>query len=80
MVWRLARAKAKRVQAALQILREPNTHHTSRHVYIPAHPSGAEARAFTLCLDAERRAKLDEIAQERHITPSQLVRDLIDAL
>ena len=41
---------------------------------------GAEARPFTLRLDAERRAKLNEIAQERHTTPSQLMRDLIDAL
>jgi predicted transcriptional regulator len=41
---------------------------------------GAEAKPFTLRLDAERRAKLNEIAQERHTTPSQLMRDLIDAL
>ena len=49
---------------------------------VPGRPVsvGAEARPFTLRLDAERRAKLDEIAQERHITLSQLVRDLIDAL
>jgi hypothetical protein len=27
-----------------------------------------------------RRAKLDQVAQQRHLTASQLVRDLIDAL
>lgn len=41
---------------------------------------GANARPFTLRLDAERRAKLAEAALERHITPSQLMRDFIDAL
>ncbi len=41
---------------------------------------GAQARPFTLRLDAARRAKLDEIARERHTTPSQLMRELIDAL
>jgi len=41
---------------------------------------GARARPFTLRLDAARRAKLDEAAQERHTTPSQLMRELIDAL
>ena len=41
---------------------------------------GAQARPFTLRLDAARRAKLDEVAHERHTTPSQLMRDLIDAL
>lgn len=41
---------------------------------------GASARPFTLRLDAERRAKLDEVAQQRHTTPSQLMRDLIDTL
>jgi len=48
----------------------------------PGHPVsvGAQARPFTLRLDAARRAKLDEVAQERHTTPSQLMRDLIDAL
>lgn len=49
---------------------------------VPGRPIsvGAHARPFTLRLDAARRAKLDEAAQERHITPSQLMRDLIDAL
>jgi len=49
---------------------------------VPGRPVsvGAQARPFTLRLDAKRRAKLDEIAQERHMTASQLVRDLIDAL
>lgn len=41
---------------------------------------GAEAKPFTLRLDSDRRAKLDEIAKERHTTASQVVRDLIDAL
>ena len=41
---------------------------------------GHQAKPFTLRLDAVRRAKLDEIAHERHTTASQLVRDLIDAL
>ena len=49
---------------------------------VPGRPIsvGAHARPFTLRLDAARRAKLDEVAQERHVTPSQLMRDLIDAL
>ena len=41
---------------------------------------GAQARPFTLRLDAARRAKLDEAAHERHTTPSQLMRELIDTL
>ncbi len=41
---------------------------------------GQQARPFTLRLDNARRAKLDEIAQSRHTTVSQVVRDLIDAL
>ena len=41
---------------------------------------GTQARPFTLRLDAARRSKLDDLAKERHITPSQLMRDLIDAL
>lgn len=41
---------------------------------------GESARPFTLRLDAARRAKLNEIAHERHTTPSQLMRELIDAL
>ena len=41
---------------------------------------GEDARPFTLRLDVVRRAKLNEVAQQRHITASQLVRDLIDAL
>jgi hypothetical protein len=49
---------------------------------VPGRPIsvGAQARPFTLRLDAERRAKLDEVAQERHTTPSQLMRELIDTL
>lgn len=51
----------------------------------PARPGrpvsvGAHAKPFTLRLDAARRAKLDEAAQARGTTPSQLVRDLIDSL
>lgn len=41
---------------------------------------GAHANPFTLRLDAARRAKLDEAAQARGTTSSQLVRDLIDSL
>lgn len=41
---------------------------------------GERARPFTLRLDAARRAKLDAAAQQRHTTPSQLMRELIDAL
>jgi predicted transcriptional regulator len=41
---------------------------------------GEQARPFTLRLDVARRAKLDQVAQQRHLTASQLVRDLIDAL
>lgn len=41
---------------------------------------GRKARPFTLHLDAGRRARLDAVARERSITPSQLVRDPIDTL
>lgn len=41
---------------------------------------GADARPFTLRLDAHRRAKLNKIAEERHTTASQLMRGLIDSL
>ncbi|GAB3611393.1 hypothetical protein GCM10027414_35190 [Humibacter ginsengiterrae] len=58
--------------------------YTGKHLgpSMPGRPIsvGARARPFTLRLDAERRAKLDEAAKERHTTPSQLMRDLIDAL
>lgn len=49
---------------------------------VPGRPVsvGAEAKPFTLRLDANRRAKLDKIAQKRHITPSELMRGLIDSL
>lgn len=49
---------------------------------VPGRPIsvGLHARPFTLRLDAARRAKLDEVAQRRHITPSQLMRQLIDTL
>lgn len=51
----------------------------------PARPGrpvsvGAQARPFTLRLDAARREKLAGAAKVRHTTPSQLMRDLIDAL
>jgi hypothetical protein len=58
--------------------------YTGKHLgpSIPGRPIsvGAEARPFTLRLDAARRAKLTEAAHERHTTPSQLVRELIDTL
>ncbi|WP_159619872.1 CopG family transcriptional regulator [Ruania rhizosphaerae] len=58
--------------------------YTGKHLgrSVPGRPIsvGAQARPFTLRLDAARRAKLDEVAQKRHTTPSQLMRDLIDAL
>lgn len=49
---------------------------------VPGRPVsvGAEAKPFTLRLDANRRAKLDTIAKRRHITPSDLMRGLIDSL
>lgn len=58
--------------------------YTGRHIgpSVPGRPVsvGAEAKPFTLRLDANRRAKLDEIARERNTTPSELMRGLIDAL
>lgn len=58
--------------------------YTGKHLgpSVPGRPIsvGAQARPFTLRLDAARRAKLDEVAQERHTTPSQLMRELIDTL
>jgi hypothetical protein len=63
---------------------ESDQGYTGKHVgpSVPGRPIsvGAQARPFTLRLDAARRAKLDEVAQERHTTASQLMRDLIDAL
>lgn len=41
---------------------------------------GTQARPFTLRLDLARRAKLDEIARVKETTPSQIIRELIDAL
>jgi len=40
---------------------------------------GERAKPFTLRLDVARRVKLETAAAERKTTPSQLVRDLIDA-
>jgi len=58
--------------------------YTGKHrgLSVPGRPVsvGAQARPFTLRLDAVRRAKLNEAAQERQTTPSQLMRELIDAL
>ena len=60
--------------------------YTGKHIgpSVPGRPisvgARARARPFTVRLDAARRAKLDEMAQARHITPSQLVRELIDSL
>ncbi|MGL4177489.1 MAG: CopG family transcriptional regulator [Dermatophilaceae bacterium] len=63
---------------------ESNKGYAGKHLgpSVPGRPIsvGAQARPFTLRLDAARRAKLDEAAQQRHTTPSQLMRDLIDAL
>jgi len=39
---------------------------------------GANARTFTLRLDSERRAKLDEAAHAQNTTPSEVMRELID--
>lgn len=49
---------------------------------VPGRPVsvGAEAKPFTLRLDANRRAKLDKVARERNTTVSELMRGLIDAL
>ena len=62
---------------------ESETGYAGKHLgpSVPGRPIsvGAQARPFTLRLDAVRRAKLDEAAQERHTTPSQLMRELIDA-
>lgn len=41
---------------------------------------GADARPFTLRLDAHRRAKLRAEAKRKGETESQVMRDLIDAL
>lgn len=41
---------------------------------------GADARPFTLRLDAHRRAKLNKVAEEKHTTVSELMRGLIDSL
>jgi hypothetical protein len=58
--------------------------YTGKHIgpSVPGRPVsvGAEAKPFTLRLDANRRAKLNKLAQERHTTPSDLMRGLIDAL
>lgn len=63
---------------------EASNGYTGKHLgpSVPGRPIsvGAQARPFTLRLDAARRAKLEETAQERHTTASQLMRDLIDAL
>ncbi|PFG20657.1 DNA polymerase II [Serinibacter salmoneus] len=49
---------------------------------VPGRPIsvGAQARPFTLRLDAARRAKLADAARSRNTTPSQVMRDLIDSL
>jgi hypothetical protein len=58
--------------------------YTGKHLgpSVPGRPVsvGAQARPFTIRLDAARRAKLDDVAHERHTTPSQLMRELIDSL
>lgn len=49
---------------------------------VPGRPIsvGAEAKPFTIRLDVNRRAKLNSIAKQRHMTASDLMRDLIDKL
>ncbi|WP_378143853.1 CopG family ribbon-helix-helix protein [Cnuibacter sp. UC19_7] len=63
---------------------ESDEGYTGKHLgpSVPGRPIsvGSQARPFTLRLDAARRAKLDEAAEKRHTTPSQLMRELIDAL
>lgn len=58
--------------------------YTGKHLgpSVPGRPIsvGAEARPFTLRLDANRRAKLDKIAKEQNTTVSNLMRGLIDSL
>lgn len=41
---------------------------------------GTDARPLTIRLDARRRAKLVERAEQQHTNVSQVLRDLIDAL
>ena len=41
---------------------------------------GVNAKPFTLRLDVDRRAKLEAHARERNTTPSQVLRELIDAM
>ena len=41
---------------------------------------GAQAKPFTVRLDANRRAKLERVAKEQDVTPSDLLRGLIDTL
>lgn len=41
---------------------------------------GKDAQPFTIRLDHNRREKINQIAAEHHVTPSKLVRDLIDSL
>ena len=38
------------------------------------------AKSFTLRLDSDRRAKLEAAAQARQVSPSRVMRDLIDSL
>lgn len=63
---------------------EPEQEYTGNHIgpSVPGRPvrADAEAKPFTFRLEATRRAKLDEIAQQRNVTPPQLLRDLIDEL
>lgn len=66
------------------VVTESGQGYTGKHLG-PSQPGrpisvGAQARPFTIRLDAARRAKLDEAARSRHTTPSQLMRELIDSL
>jgi len=49
---------------------------------VPGRPVsvGEQAKPFTLRLDAARRAKLEDRAQEQNTTASQIMRELIDAM
>lgn len=40
---------------------------------------GPDAKPLSIRMDAKRRAKIEAIAAQRNITPSQVVRELIDA-
>ncbi|MFD2840241.1 CopG family transcriptional regulator [Populibacterium corticicola] len=63
---------------------ETSTGYTGKHLGLPVagDPTSADPQTHTIALhlDTARLAKLNEAAQKRHTTPSQLMRELIDAL